>query len=580
MKKKLLCWLTLLCLLCTSALSALAESADGHTIEARTMDFYYSDPDSVLQFPVYFVDGEDVPYFSLADWPAFFQGPTEDGTVAEEITDPVFSMEGNVGKLTRQDGYFVEFDCDADTIHFYDYDAYMRPNPGAFLIDMLNDVENPDEGESFTYFGRMLSAYERYGKEVTINAGDYDIDFIAADGTCYIPLQTISDVMLSYYFVSIFYNGEAAFFADKSAFGKPDELTPLGELYYSVEPHARSEAMAIFTYNELCLVLDTLYGLKGNHGITSFNALAEDTGLIVELISTDPVEADAALYNLLTLHLDDLHSCFLMPSPLSGVHAADNFLNELGDGQSEINFDGQLTLYREARKVYYPDGVPVYEEVGNTAYITFDGFDPIPSGIDYYETPPTEDVEDTIGILIYAYRQITREDSPIENVVLDLSCNLGGSANTAVYTIASLLGRCSVSVKNTLSGALVTGNYRIDLNLDGKIDDEDLALMNMNLYCLESPVSFSCGNLVPSVFKHSNRVTLLGRTSGGGACIVQPLCTADGTIFQISGPLQLAFLKNGAFYDIDQGADPDLPLMKPESFYDRAALTDYINQIR
>ena len=43
--------------------------------------------------------------------------------------------------------------------------------------------------------------------------------------------------------------------------------------------------------------------------------------------------------------------------------------------------------------------------------------------------------------------------------------------------------------------------------------------------------------------------TLLDRTSGGGACVVQPLSTAGGSNFQISGAQQLAFLKNRAFYD-------------------------------
>ena len=75
-------------------------------------------------------------------------------------------------------------------------------------------------------------------------------------------------------------------------------------------------------------------------------------------------------------------------------------------------------------------------------------------------------------------------------------------------------------------------------------------------------------------------VTLLGRTSGGGSCVVQPLSTASGSNFQISGSQRLAFLKNGAFYDIDQGAEPDFPLMKPKSFYDRPALVEYINDIR
>ncbi len=39
----------------------------------------------------------------------------------------------------------------------------------------------------------------------------------------------------------------------------------------------------------------------------------------------------------------------------------------------------------------------------------------------------------------------------------------------------------------------------------------------------------------------------------------------------------MSFPKNGAFYDIDQGAEPDISLVKLESFYDRQALTDTIN---
>lgn len=255
-------------------------------------------------------------------------------------------------------------------------------------------------------------------------------------------------------------------------------------------------------------------------------------------------------------------------------------MEDLGYGQSTIRFWRQAKPYYEARSKAYPNGIPAYEEIGNTAYITFDGFEAIPDGVDYYEEMPTAEAEDTMGIMIYAYNQITREDSPIENVVLDMSCNLGGQANTAVYTIGAFLGVCSVSTRNTFSGALVTANYTVDLNMDGAIDEGDQALQHKNLFCLESPMSFSCGNLVPSAFKASNCATLLGRTSGGGACVVQPLSTADGSAFQVSGAHQLSFLKNGAFYDIDQGAEPDFPLMRPDSFYDRESLTDYINSVR
>ena len=77
-----------------------------------------------------------------------------------------------------------------------------------------------------------------------------------------------------------------------------------------------------------------------------------------------------------------------------------------------------------------------------------------------------------------------------------------------------------------------------------------------------------------------NRPEKERKKDAGGSCIILPLSTATGAVFQISGPTRLAFTKNGSFYDIDQGAAPDIPLQFPDSFYDRAALSDTINSIR
>ena len=237
--------------------------------------------------------------------------------------------------------------------------------------------------------------------------------------------------------------------------------------------------------------------------------------------------------------------------------------------------------YLAARREYYPDGCPGYEEVGNTAYITFDHFLATDDDVDYYgKDTPSEDSEDTIGLLIYAYEQIMRKGSPVENVVMDLSNNLGGSATTAVYAIGMFLGESTDSIENSFSGARMTNYYALDTNLDGKFNKKDtLAGKGLKFYCLISPVSFSCGNLVPCVFKYSDDVTLLGKTSGGGACAVLPLSTAYGTAFSISGYIRLSYSKNGAFYDIDQGAEPDYIINDPKNFYDRKALTEYINSL-
>lgn len=153
------------------------------------------------------------------------------------------------------------------------------------------------------------------------------------------------------------------------------------------------------------------------------------------------------------------------------------------------------------------------------------------------------------------------------------------AADAAVFVISAVLGDGSVSALNPMTGAMATAVYNVDLNLDHQYGQEDQGLTTKNVYCLTSSVSFSCGNLVPCVFKNSNQVTIIGRTSGGGSCVVLPMSSACGTGFQISGFTRLAFIKNGSFYDIDQGAVPDFTISKYMSFYDRERLTEYIDSL-
>ena len=84
---------------------------------------------------------------------------------------------------------------------------------------------------------------------------------------------------------------------------------------------------------------------------------------------------------------------------------------------------------------------------------------------------------------------------------------------------------------------------------------------------------------MPNIFKSSGSVTLLGKQSGGGSCSVLPMSTAYGTLFQISSPNRLSYLKNGSYYDIDMGIEADCVIVRPENFYDRNGLTDYINNL-
>jgi hypothetical protein len=268
---------------------------------------------------------------------------------------------------------------------------------------------------------------------------------------------------------------------------------------------------------------------------------------------------------------------------LSDRDAFTDYIVGAGQGLAASHRNNAIAEFEAARNQAYPDGIPAYEEIGDTAYITFDAFIDPKNEMDYL-APVTEadnSGNDTIRLIQYACSRILREGSPIKNVVLDLSDNGGGATVAAQYVMSAFLGEADFSTRDTMTGAMSDAVYRADTNLDGAFDEkESFAENGLKLFCLASPISFSCGNLVPCVFRSSGRVTLIGDTTGGGSCVVLPMSSAWGTMFQISGPTQVSFVKNGSYYDTDRGVDPDVFLTKIENYCDRVKLTEFINSLR
>ena len=214
------------------------------------------------------------------------------------------SFENHTGTLTREDGFWVSFDCEKDQIVFLDYDAFVRRNEGRLLIDVLS-IDDPRSKDDVSLFKRSEGSYERYGDMLTLDLAAYGIDLVDDGKTCYVPVQTLSDFMLAVNYLNVYYNGEDFFLVPYQGLGNADDgYTPLGEKFYSVQPKQWSQAMADYNYAELCLAMDHLYGLKDIHHIESFDALLYQVGLRDAMKSTDPASQDEALYSLINLHLD------------------------------------------------------------------------------------------------------------------------------------------------------------------------------------------------------------------------------------------------------------------------------------
>lgn len=563
------------------------ETADteqnGVSIAERSVPWYIRDLGTTFDMPVFFLNGaEDLPYVNLTDWADVMV--TLYRMNADENYALEFEADGNVAMYTRENGYSMLFDFAEGTFTFDDYDAFVHSSSDTALLDMVSmDIYN-DKGEQLVLERVDKGSFDRYGKEIEVNLTNYDItvSWSAEDGLYLVPLQTMGDFLTAQpLMLNTFFNGDAVYIATPDDMGAGfDEPTELGESYFGAPFAQMSENLAWYNYCELCLALDYHYGLKEIHDITSFDSVFRETGYKEGLSSTDPDVADGALMDFIDYYLDDLHSGFRFAS-----FRADDLISVGGAGLSSRQDEVNREIFSSAREAADKE-ITTYQEVGNTAYITFDGFQLRNDPSVYYEfgtdpemeTDPSSDMVDTIALMIDAHEQITRENSPIENVVIDLSLNGGGELDACAFVAAWVLGEASMSIRSSMTGAVSTSCYRADVNLDGKFDEKD-NILDKNLYCLISPYSFSCGNLLPNVLKSSNRVTLLGQTSGGGSCSVLPMTTANGTMFQISSPYRMSYAKNGSYYDIDLGVEPDYHISRPANFYDREALTEYINNL-
>ena len=567
-------------------LTAFAAAAEPAPVEKKTFPIYHDrsgeepvDP----AFPLYFIGGvNDLPYADIRDIVAL-ANRMKDARGFDGLTYLIECDEekGAAGILVDGSTSLLAMDFAGQTVTYSSLDTFGQ-DPSLPLMDALGfSGFNAETGEPELVQRVPDSGIRREGRPLTISLADYSIPMIHRDGQFLLPLHTAFDLILSQTGSVVCFNGEGVFFGNSGLFGDPvyGEIYGLGEKYYSAKPAERSEALAAYGVNELCMEMDHFYGLKESHGIDSFRGLLISAGLYEPLMSPDPLEADRALATLIKNYLDDGHSQYEANSWMTGVEPENNPV-AMPSGPSRAAAERIEKQYRAARKKY-PDAAEPYLEVGNTAYISFDGFRYLHSDAsDYYGELSEEDTRmDTFGLIINAHRQITRENSPIENVVLDLSVNPGGASSAAIFVMSWFLGETPFSLTSPATGAMSTAFCRADVNLDRKFDDLD-TVADKNLYCLVSPVSFSCGNLVPWVFKASGAVTLLGDTSGGGSCVVRAMSSAWGSVFTMSGIKRISFVKNGSFYDVDRGVDPDVFLTRKESFYDREKLTEFINGLR
>ena len=453
-------------------------------------------------------------------------------------------------------------------------------------------------------FIKIEKSFNSWGAPIEVNFSGFE-DFVLCaeiDGELnyYVSLNTFGNLFTNGQYV---YNGKEVYSVNKIINNGFDNAKEFYRFDEGTGKKMRSSALTNFTYNELCINLDLNYGLKELHGnkFDCFDSYFEYVGLKSKLLNPDPEIFCKAIWDLCEAYFSDNHSNFKFASYYCGYDIAKKFAERVETGDENLltggSIDKKSELYNTARQNVYGENVPGLEfsDDGKTAIVRFDEYtaaedsdlNAIINETNQKLEKTTEEIcelikTDYIAIYadidteyyLYCVNKMIKENPEVENVILDMSNNGGGACRTAVATLAWMLGEVQTNITNSITGAKCSSVYVCDINADGKFDEND-TIKDKKLFCLISPASFSCGNMVPAMLKSSDKVVLLGETSGGGSACVYPTMAADSTIFQISSRYVMSENKNGSNYDIDKGIEPHVRL-QPETLYDREKICSIV----
>ena len=484
---------------------------------------------------------------------------------------------------------------------------YTLDNAGAKAVVNVNkDIFVSPEFEAFTNMMGLLQPgmantyydgmpFVRYKSikstpavaTVTLDFAKYGIDIHAdGKGAVYFPFATLADMYSDLFYHHAGFNGEKIV-ANTSV--NEVSLARIDPDYNTVllKKRTRSASMAEFAYRELCFAMDHFYGYPGrvkyNESLktkgldrTLEEELAAGPAIKKLLKSTDLAEYFAGMAGLNALYYEG-HTSMDISSAMgrdrSKYEDLVTAMRKVQDEHKEVMDairEGRETMGGRMQEVMAVRALrpaaygtqDTYVKKGNTAVCVFNSFNTRAEDAwkAYYAGKgPKPNIDDNKGdsmVIFLDALNKAEEDPEVENFIVDITSNGGGSADIVMAMTSLIMDESYLCYDNPLTGQRTIVTYEVDRNFDGVFDKKDKDVKyNLNFAVLASDISFSCGNLFPSMLKDAG-VPVIGEKSGGGSCAIQAMCTADGFCFQISS--FRSRLNTLAGENIDTGIVPDI----------------------
>ena len=554
--------------------SALADAGPAYEKKDVTAYRYSMDKSETLQC-LFLNDLPEVPYVNVEDY--LDRIYVKDYTTSASVD--VYTISGN--------GMTIVADTTKDTVTISGYDSNIMQN--------VVVLEKEDDPEYIKSPGTVINGTE---KPVVLDYSKYSIDLIGDSGKLYFPLTTISDMFDCTYRAAEYIDGNLYFVATLTMKSDNDGYFDRSSVYKNTE---RSQAMADYTYNELCFFMDHFYGRPSKAPIAKsiaekgFDKALDDYSGVKQLLRStnradfhigtmmllDPTE-DGGHTSLCGGILSELDSysededCVML-SDFTGkmlkTGLIAKILNKTDD--SEITKEKIKNVREEKLKdatllKKWEDNKTALYVKGETALFQFGSFI---QGV----------VDDFKWSLDYASK------NGIKNFVIDIAANDGGDEtiahfiNTIIANKQKNNNEINAKMRSTVSGNILDTKWISDLDRNGIIDDKDKTVYyDLNYAILTSSASFSSANLMPCMAK-DNGILIIGETSGGGTCMLSKHYYPDGTYYMTSGDLVLL---RGDKTDVESGAKVDFDLTfigedglkHYDNFYDFAKLEECINK--
>lgn len=334
--------------------------------------------------------------------------------------------------------------------------------------------------------------------------------------------------------------------------------TTLGEFY---KQNGMTYDMRLLDKACLYLAMENRYGLRDFKRIPSMSKYFDMLGFSKSLVAEDPAERTNAYFDLFAA-LDDDHTGLNSVATWFGEDAKLNHRSQRSNDRNALNkslIEQRNNVLGTTRTPYGIDETVHYSTSGKTAYFYFDGFnfDPTP-----YNESIRNDLwhRDTYFYFLHQLQEIENHGG-VERVIIDDSCNGGGTIGIAIKLLALLSQENYASIMtydlNSKGVTRLAGS--LDSNQDTKYDKDDVFGDDFEFSIITSPSSFSCGNLFPIFAQRHFNATIIGQTSGGGECSVGSFFLPSGKeIKHSSNEIICDYIDEKVVRGVELGATPDI----------------------